>query len=238
MMIEPFTSFLTQDPPKYLAWRFFVTNTINDGRSKKNNGDAVMLRNQERRKGRYKCALHGKHHAVSGDLSFQKQKHRSLVSRSVERCNTHGKAHILKPILTMCMMINKPMHGWDVNVRAFICPLLLRAPEIRHGTKDTNNSNISSKEIVRKSNREHFSLTGFFFLPWMLSFRPIHLCRYMVAFIVAKMRIFPSFSMCLCLCLSPRIPSSQWKRSVQKNPPFSTRKNCKLIAFHSFILSN
>lgn len=83
---------------------------INDGRSKKGNGDAEVIHIEERRKGRYKCPQCGKQYATSSNLSRHKQTHRSLDSQSAKKCNTCGKAYVSMPALAMHLLTHKLTH--------------------------------------------------------------------------------------------------------------------------------
>lgn len=99
---------------------------INDGRSKKGNGDAEVIHIEERRKGRYKCPQCGKQYATSSNLSRHKQTHRSLDSQSAKKCNTCGKAYVSMPALAMHLLTHKLTHSCDVCGKMFSRPWLLQ----------------------------------------------------------------------------------------------------------------
>lgn len=99
---------------------------INDGRSKKGNGDAEVIHIEERRKGRYKCPQCGKQYATSSNLSRHKQTHRSLDSQSAKKCNTCGKAYVSMPALAMHLLTHKLTHSCDVCGKLFSRPWLLQ----------------------------------------------------------------------------------------------------------------
>lgn len=109
-----------------IGMTIFDSVMINDGRSKKGNGDAEVIHIEEKRKGRYKCPQCGKQYATSSNLSRHKQTHRSLDSQSAKKCMTCGKAYVSMPALAMHLLTHKLTHSCDVCGKLFSRPWLLQ----------------------------------------------------------------------------------------------------------------
>lgn len=126
---------------------FDSVTMINDGRSKKGNGDAEVIHIEERRKGRYKCPQCGKQYATSSNLSRHKQTHRSLDSQSAKKCNTCGKAYVSMPALAMHLLTHKLTHSCDVCGKLFSRPWLLQG-HLRSHTGESESTNFIFKTYI------------------------------------------------------------------------------------------
>lgn len=111
---------------KVFAMTIFDSVLINDGRTKKGNGDAEIIHVEEKRQGRYKCTQCGKQYATSSNLSRHKQTHRSLDSQSAKKCMTCGKAYVSMPALAMHLLTHKLTHSCGVCGKLFSRPWLLQ----------------------------------------------------------------------------------------------------------------
>lgn len=111
---------------KVYAMTIFDSLMINDGRTKKGNGDAEIIHVEDKRLGRYKCTQCGKQYATSSNLSRHKQTHRSLDSQSAKKCMTCGKAYVSMPALAMHLLTHKLTHSCGVCGKLFSRPWLLQ----------------------------------------------------------------------------------------------------------------
>ncbi|KAJ6640842.1 Transcriptional repressor scratch 1 [Pseudolycoriella hygida] len=137
---------------KVYAMTIFDSVMINDGRTKKGNGDAEVIHVEEKRQGRYKCPLCEKQYATSSNLSRHKQTHRSLDSQSAKKCHTCGKAYVSMPALAMHLLTHKLTHSCGVCGKRFSRPWLLQGHQRSHSGEKPYGCSYCGKAFADRSN--------------------------------------------------------------------------------------